>query len=137
MSATLSAAQRRGLDKLGDILIPGDEALPSFTASGCAAHADRMLEHMYDDDRAGVTTVLSLCAILPRSMVRWLFALTEHHADTPEAVASLLRMANLGIKGVVVTLYYADVGEGRVFEALGWDTVVHQPAADDPQQKQE
>jgi len=137
MSATLSAAQRRGLDKLGNILIPGDEALPSFTDSGCAAHADRMLEHMYDDDRAAVTTVLTLCSVLPQSVVRWLFALTEHHARTPATIASLLRMANLGIKGVVVTLYYADVGEGHVFEALGWDPVVHQPAADDLQQRQE
>lgn len=130
-AAPLSAAQRRGLLKIGDILVPGDGALPSFSASGCAEHADRMLAHMYEDDRAGVKGALTLFAFLPRSLVRALFALTERHASVPAPLAGLLRLANLGIKGVVMTLYYADVGDGGVFAKIGWDPVVHRGMAPD------
>jgi len=132
MSATvLSAAQRRGLLRLGDVLIPGDGELPSFSASGCAEHADRMLAHMYEDDRNGVTGVLSLAAVLPRPLLRGLFAFTEQHSRAPEPLASLMRMANLGIKGVVMTLYYADVGGGGVLAGLRYDAF----AGDDPKRK--
>lgn len=123
----LSPAQQRGLAKIGDVLIPGDGYMPSFTASGCADHADRMLAHMYDDDRNGVKGVLTLCAILPRPLVRVLFAATERYSGAPEPIGGLLRMANLGIKGVVMTLYYSDVGRGQVFAKMSWDPVVRVP----------
>jgi aldehyde dehydrogenase (NAD+) len=126
----LSAAQRRGLLRLGDVLIPGDGELPSFSASGCAEHADRMLAHMYADDRDGVTGVLSLAAVLPRPLLRALFAFTEQHARAPEPLAGLMRMANLGIKGVVMTLYYSDVG-GGVLAGLRYDAF----AGDDPKRR--
>jgi hypothetical protein len=122
----LSGNQSRGLRRIGDVMIPGDGEMPSFSASGCATHADRMLDHMYDDDRASVCAVLTLCAFLPRFAIRGLLSLTEKHGSAPEPVAGLLRMANLGIKGVVMSLYYADVGTGRVFEKMKWDPVVHQ-----------
>ncbi len=129
--AILSAGQQRGLKKVGDALIPGDEALPSFTASGCAVHADRMLEHMYEDDRAGVKMVLTLCAFMPRPLIRSLFALTDRFATAPAPIGGVMRLANLGIKGVVMSLYYADVGHGRVYEKIRWDPVVHRATAPD------
>ena len=50
----LNATQYAGLLKIGDVLIPGDGELPSFSKSRCAEQADRMLAHMYDGDRNGV-----------------------------------------------------------------------------------
>ncbi len=117
----LSAMHQRGLRRLGDVLIPGDGDMPSFSASGCAAHADHMLEHMYDDDRVGVVGALTLCAFLPRPIIRGLFAMTDRHKNAPEPIAGLLRMANIGIKGVVMTLYYSDVGTGNVYDKMKWD----------------
>ena len=126
--AILSPLQQRGLLKIGDVLIPGDDTLPSFSAAGCAAHADRMLGQMYDDDRAGVKAVLTLCALLPRPLIRLLFAMTERFAQAPAPFGGLMRMANLGIKGVVMSLYYSDVDRVGVFAAMRWDPVVHQPS---------
>ncbi len=123
--STLSATQQRGLLRLGDALIPGDGDMPSFSESGCAEYADRILVSMYSDDRAGLKGVLTLCAILPRPLIRKLFAMTDRHENAPEPVAGLLRMANVGIKGFLMTLYYSDIGGGHVFSKMGWDPVVH------------
>jgi hypothetical protein len=123
--AILSNLQQRGLRRVGDVLIPGDGDMPSFSATGCAAHADRMLGEMYDDDRAGVKGVLTLCGILPSPLIRGLFAMTERFAQAPAPVGGAMRMANLGIKGFVMTLYYADVDRRGVYAAMRWDPVVH------------
>lgn len=121
----LSPRQQRGLRKVGDVLIPGDGVLPSFSASGCANHADRMLAHLYEDDRAGVRGVLTLCALLPRPAIRALFAMTERFAQAPGFIGGAMRMANLGIKGVVMTLYYSDIDRRGIFAAMNWDPIVH------------
>ncbi len=127
----LNATQYAGLLKIGDVLIPGDGELPSFSKSRCAEQADRMLAHMYEGDRSGVKFLLSLFRYLPRFAVRGLFRLSDRHESLPGPVAAAARLVNLGVKGVVMTLYYSDVGEGAaVFPVLHWDAkVVETPGA--------
>jgi len=66
----LTPTQQAGLRKLGDVMIPGDEVLPSFSACGCAAHVERMLAHMNAGDRDGVTALLTVVRFLPRVVIR-------------------------------------------------------------------
>ena len=66
----LSSTQMKGLLAVGDVLVPGDGELPSFSSSGCAAHADRMLAHMTEADRGGVQALLTMFRFLPRFAVR-------------------------------------------------------------------
>ena len=129
-SEYLSAAQLTGLLTVGDILIPGDGEMPSFSACGCAAQADRMLAHMTDADRDGVKALLGIFRFLPRFAVRAIFWLTEKHHAFPEPIAAVLRLVNLGVKGVVMTLYYSGVDEGEAIHRLiKWDAkVVEAPA---------
>ena len=126
----MTPRQLAGLMKVGDILIPGDGDMPSFSASGCAGEVDRMLDYMNESDRSGLTSVLGVFGTLPKAAVRGLFALTEQHQRVPEPAAAPFRMANLGIKGVVMTLYYSDIGEGSsIFERIHYDAKVVAPEA--------
>lgn len=133
MSSTiLSAVQQRGLRRLGDVIIPGDDLLPSFSASGVGNEVDRMLEWMYDSDRSAIQTVLATCAVLPAPAIRALVLLTEKAESAPEPAAAALRMAGVGIKGLIVSLYYSGLDRGgRIRPAIGWDTTIvirpHEP----------
>ena len=121
----LSAIQFEGLLKVGDILIPGDDDLPSFSASGCAAQIDRMLPYITESDRNGFKAVLAVFRFLPRFAVHAILALTEQHRRFPEAIGAVLRMLNIGVKGAVMTLYYSDVGEGpSIRDIIGWDAKI-------------
>lgn len=121
----LNHRQLVGLEKLGNIIVPGDRDLPSFSASRCALQADRMLAYMSDSDRTSICGVLSVFGALPQLLVKALFWLTEQHGKLPDAVAAPFRMANIGLRGMVVSLYYSDIGEGTsVFESIGWDTKI-------------
>ena len=131
---TLTRGQLAGLLKVGDIMIPGDRDLPSFSASGCAQHADRMIAHMTPADRSGVTALFGIFRFLPAVFVRGVLRLTDRHTMFPEAVAAVLRMINIGVKGVVMTLYYSGLDDGGgILRAIHWDAkVVDRPVdADD------
>ena len=126
---TLSPAQLAALNKVGDLMVPGDGTLPSFSAAGCAAHADRMLAHMNAGDRDGVRLLLSVFRVLPRPLIRALLRLADRHAALPGPPGAALRMLNLGVKGVVMSLYYSGLdGEGAILRGIGWDARVTGPA---------
>jgi acyl-CoA reductase-like NAD-dependent aldehyde dehydrogenase len=130
-SDSLSAGQMAGLLKLGDVMIPGDVELPSFSASGCARHVDRMLPFMSESDRQGVTALLSALRLLPRPAVRAIVWLADHHRSAPEPFAVVLRLMNIGVKGVVMTLYYSGIDDADVVhERIGWDAKVVEPTAE-------
>lgn len=129
-SRWLNAGQLHGLRKVGDIVIPGDGEFPSFTQSGVLAEVDRMFDYLNASDRDGLRMVLGAFRLLPRPLIRGILALSEHHRVLPGPLGAAARQVNLGVKGVVMTLYYSDVGTGRsIHELIGWDAKVVAPPA--------
>jgi len=128
-SQQLSATQLHGLRKAGDILIPGDAEMPSFSQSGVLTHVDRMLDYMNPSDLTGVRFLVTLFAYLPKPLVYLILALAQLDRSLPGPLAAPLRMINIGMKGVVMTLYYSDLGEQRpsVLERIKWDAKIVEP----------
>ena len=121
----LSRTEFAGLLRVGDVLIPGDQAFPSFSASKCGAHADRMLMYMTESDRRGLKILLRVFRFAPRFAVRGILYLTESHGVFPQPIAAALRLTGLGAKGLVMTLYYSDLdGSGKIHNLLKWDAKV-------------
>jgi aldehyde dehydrogenase (NAD+) len=127
---TLTAGQLAGLLKVGDLMVPGDGDLPSFSASGCAQHADRMFAHMNASDRDGLTLLLGVFRFLPGIVLRAILRLTDKHRAFPEPIAAGLRMVGMGVKGAVMTLYYSGLDADRtILRAIKWDAkVVERPS---------
>lgn len=125
---TLNERQMKGLLRLGDVVIPGEGDLPSFSDSGCADGVERMLPWMHDADRDSLLMLLDACALLPKPAVKAVVALAAGGDRAPEPLAGALRMANIGIKGVVCSLYYSDIApdarQGRIHRAIGWDPMM-------------
>jgi hypothetical protein len=130
-SRILTPKQYSGLLRVGDVLIPGDRQFPSFSRSRCAVHADRMLAYMTEADLQSLQMLLGVFRYLPKLVLRGIMALTDRHRVFPDAIGAVLRMINIGVKGMVVTLYYSDVGEGAsIFQLIGWDAkIVERDAA--------
>lgn len=121
MSSTrLGRTQLEGLAKLGDVMIPGDSDLPSFTAAGCLEHVDEFLDTLTPSDRSGLVALLGVIRFLPRFAIAPLLALLESWAGVEGGFGGGARMALVGVKGVVMTLYYSDLGNG-VHAKIGWD----------------
>ncbi len=129
-SRYLSARQQRGLDRLGDAVLPGDEEFPSFSRLGCGEHVDKLLAEMPQRDRGDVLTLLTVTGLLPGPLVRLLVALFENSDRVPTVLGSTLRFAKMGVRGLVLTLYYSGLKgahyAGRTpLEILGYEVGVY------------
>lgn len=121
----LSSTQYAGLVKAGDVMIPGDGDFPSFSRSGCAEQADRMLAFLNPSDRDGLLLLLAIFRFLPRIAVRAILSLSARAYGRSGRLAAVLRLIDLGVKGAVMTMYYSDVGGGpSIHRLIGWDAKI-------------
>ena len=77
ISTHFSKLQLRGLNRLGDVVIPGDHEFPSFSSLKLDDHVDRILDYMNDDDRSGLKIVMSLFAFMPKFFIFFILWVTE------------------------------------------------------------
>jgi acyl-CoA reductase-like NAD-dependent aldehyde dehydrogenase len=125
MSAYLSRAGIAGLIRLGDILVPGDERLPSFSDSGCVHEVDRMMDALYEDDRRDLCRLLSCFGFLPTIVLRAVFSLVPPGSRLPGLLGAPFRTLDIGTKGVVMTLYWSNVASGfDLHGGIGFDAHV-------------
>jgi len=97
----------QGMNRIGDLLIPGDRDLPSFSEYGCIEKVDELVAYAPAEDIATLNTVLAVMAVAPTAVLRWLVETMT--AVTPEktgTMASLFRQLNFGLRGILFSLYY-------------------------------
>ncbi|GMW02894.1 MAG: hypothetical protein AMXMBFR84_40300 [Candidatus Hydrogenedentota bacterium] len=97
----------RGLERLGDIILPREGRLPSFSEVGCVEHVDDVLAYAPPEDAASLNTVLGVLSFVPTFGLRGV-VWCMHRADNwPGPLGSTLRLLNMGVRGVVLSLYYS------------------------------
>ncbi len=129
-SRYLSARALRGLVKLGDVYAPGSGPLPRFSTCGCLEHIDDVLDHMPVGDRADLSKLLIVVSLLPSPVVALFLRWLEGAPSWRGPGAPLLRFLRMGVKGLVMTLYYSGrVGQGfsgqSTHQALGYQVGVY------------
>ena len=98
----------KGLTRIGDILIPGNDEFPSFSAFMCLDHIDDLVAYAPKDDIKDLSMVLSILSVMPRSVLKWLVnKMAVAHKKTGPS-GTLFRQLNMGIRGIVFSLYYSE-----------------------------
>ncbi|MEW6055523.1 MAG: hypothetical protein AB1540_02840 [Bdellovibrionota bacterium] len=121
-SKHLSENHLRGLEKLGDALVPGDKELPSFSKLKCVGEADRILDHMPASDLKDLKFLLSLLAVFPQFLVLVFIWVLELGSKIPGPLGAQLRFIRIGVRGLVMSLYYSDP---RVHSILGYSVSIY------------
>ena len=99
----------KGLNRIGDILLPGDGEMPSFSAYGGLENVDDLVAYAPPEDISLLNTVLAVLSFLPAGMLRWLVG--KMSAVTPAetgVMAPLYRQLNIGLRGILFSLYYGE-----------------------------
>lgn len=109
-SVYLSRRALGALIRLGNLLCPGTPCLPRFEASGCIAQVDELLHTSPHQDRADLQRLLWWLSWLPEFLLRGLLGLVGRWTQFPELLQTPLRMIDLGLRGVVFSLYYSGLG---------------------------
>jgi hypothetical protein len=123
VSKHLGTRQLRGIEKAGDILIPGDGEFPRFSATGAVRAIDRILDFMPLGDLGDLKMLLTVLGWMPGFLVGWLLRFLERAPDMSDGgLGPILRMVRLGVRGLVMSLYY---GDPEVLKKLGYDVKVY------------
>lgn len=105
-SNVLSRRALIGLNRIGDVMLPRHGKYPSFSELGCIQHVDLVVANAPKDDVASLNTLLAILSVTPRFALRMLVWMTQH-PDKFGPLASLLRLLDLGMRSVIVSLYYS------------------------------
>ena len=107
-STYLSKGAIKGLTRIGDILIPGNDEFPSFSSFMCMDHIDGLVSYAPIDDINDLGMVLGILSILPKSILVWLVKMMANAHKNQGPLGTLLRQLNMGVRGIVFSLYYSD-----------------------------
>ena len=127
VSKHLSSRQIRGINGIGDVLLPGAprkdgrEAFPPFSETGCVRHVDRILDYMPAQDLSDLKLLLWILGWLPSGAVRWFVNFVEKSPQFNNPLGPILRLIRLGLRGLIMTLYY---GDEQIHRRMGYEVRV-------------
>ncbi len=98
----LGPRELKGLQKIGDIMIPRHDEFPSFSDTGCLTHVDDAVSQLDPIDLNDLKLFLKIASFLPTFMVKLVIKLLDW------GPIALLRLGNLGVRGIVYSLYYSN-----------------------------
>ena len=119
---TLRPIAQRGLRRFGDLLIPGDGDLLSFSDSGCMIHLPLVLAEMHPADRRDLQMAANLLGLLPQVLRAVLLAVLARADSMPESLGCPCRTALFNLRALIFSLYYA---HPPVLAILGYDVAVY------------
>ncbi len=117
----------RGIMKAGDIIAPGDENFPKFSKTPLIKNFQRMSDYMVSQDRDDLKLLMTIFALLPTPLVRLILILATKHEAFPGPLGSTLRQINLGVRGIIFTMYYSGLGETgeKILMDIGYKTEIN------------
>lgn len=100
----------KGLNRIGDVFIPQDGDMPSFSQFGGIEAIDTVIAYLPKEDVGLLNIVLTIFAVMPTGVLRWLVQQMEDALDKTGEIPSVLRQLNLGLRGIIFSCYYSGVG---------------------------
>ena len=136
MNHGFSRLSMRGIKKVGDVILPGSEAFPRFSETDFSSEFSRISHFMNPDDREGFKLLTALLGFTPDFLIRVLFWFLSFHSFFPRPIGALMRQVNIGLKGVVLTMYYSGLddsqGKGKmILSGLNYSSTINTPVSDD------
>ncbi len=130
----LGERQLRAIDRMGDIMIPGDgDELPRFSETLPVKRVDRLFETMPAGDLGDLKLLLTILSYFPDLLLAGFLRFLEGSPRYPNWLGGgLLRMIRLGLRGIVMSLYYSAEKPVRVvgFSAFVYlDDLVRPPSS--------
>lgn len=121
----MSKAAVKTVNRIGDILCPGNEEFPSYSETGCIEHIDKMLATVPSGDMGDLNLLLTILSIKPKFVLRWLVRNMGRAHEMNGPIADLLRMLDFGLRGIIFGTYYsgfvgADYKGKTPYEVLGY-----------------
>ena len=108
MSKILSNPALKAINRIGDIMVPKNGELPSYSGYGGIEHIDEILRYAPESDMKGLDTVLSILSVMPKFVLSWLVNKMSRSHEKGGGLWVILRQLNFGLKGIILSTYYSE-----------------------------
>jgi aldehyde dehydrogenase (NAD+) len=119
-----------GLKKAGDIVLPGGDDFPRFSETNFLDHFGRISHYMTPDDREGFKLLTALMGLMPSFAIRLMLEVVSNDRFMPGPIAALFRQINVGVKGVLFSMYYSGLDES-ILKLMKYETNINTPISED------
>lgn len=107
ISKILTDRELSVIERLGDIIIPKDDLLPSFKELGCIEYIDDIISYAPSDDTKDLKLLLNSLSLMPDLALKKIVDTMQDNKALPEFISSNFRLIDTAIRGIIFTLYYS------------------------------
>lgn len=110
---TLNSVQIAAINKIGNLMCPGDQEFPSFSKLGNVEHIDVLLNELPPSDLRDLKLLLLALGLLPSFLIKLFLDFIEIGATWDNFLGTLFRTVKFGFRGIIFALYYSGLkGQG-------------------------
>lgn len=100
--------QLKTVERIGDLIIPGDSLFPSFSQTGCIQYIDQLMEVSEPADVRDLALLMTLVSFVPSFAIHRLLLLIQQQHRLPNFIGGPMRLLQIALQGVVMSLYYSN-----------------------------
>lgn len=108
-STYYNETQLKGLNKLGDVVVPKNGRFPAFSETGCFENIDKVMSPAAPSDIKSFGYLLLVFCYLPSIVISLILSIADKAERMPRLIAPPFRMLNISLRGVIFSLYYSDL----------------------------
>ena len=108
MSKILSKTALKAINRIGDVMIPGNEELPSYSYYGGIEHIDEILRNAPESDMKDLNMLLSILSVMPKFVLKWLVNSMRQSHKRGGGIWVIMRQLDFGLKGIILSTYYSE-----------------------------
>lgn len=107
MSQYFSNRALKGLNRIGDILVPRNGEFPSFSEFCGANHIDDIVAYAPASDIKDLGLLLAILSFMPTFVLRWIAGKMETSQQNDGPLGFIFRQLDFGLRGLVFSCYYS------------------------------
>lgn len=109
ISNIFNGAQLKVIERIGDVMIPSADDFPSFSELGAIVGIDRVMAPAHPADIKDLGMLLHVLRFMPNFVIALIIKLAVSAHKSNSFISPLLRQLDIGLRGIIYSLYYADI----------------------------
>jgi hypothetical protein len=108
--ATFSKQAVKGIQKIGDVFLPGNQEFPSYSKAGGTYKLNDIVQYAPDGDIQDLNMVLIIFSFTPMFILKALVKMMGNATENGKLglIPTTFRQLDLGLRGILYSTYYGE-----------------------------
>ena len=110
MANHFSNSAKKGLSRMGDLILPASGEFPKYSDVAGLQYIDELVINAPKEDINSLNLLLTILSFMPTFILKWLIGKMATSQSNPSNgfIGVTFRQLDVGLKGLVFTTYYGE-----------------------------